>query len=147
MKTTLRFLSFFLLLMTLVTCVSAQSYQYSRKYRVTAYKNGSNGQISSLSNITEVIPTMSFYVPDAFTPNGDGINDTFGIAGEAIKSFNMRIYDRWGELLFESNSATTQWDGSYRGKRVPQGVYVYQLSAQANTGQKAAKKGTVTVVE
>jgi gliding motility-associated-like protein len=124
----------------------AQNYQYSRKYRVTAYKNG-NSQITSVSNIAEVVPTMSLYVPDAFTPNGDGINDTFGISGEAVKTFDMRIYDRWGELLFESENASTQWDGNYKGKKVPQGVYVYQLSAQAISGEHAARKGTVTVVD
>ena len=135
----------------LVYCIlpmslQAQNYQYSRKYRVTAYKTGNN-KVTSESNIAEVIPTMSLYIPDAFTPNGDGINDTFGIAGEAIKNFSMRIYNRWGELLFESDDASKQWDGNYQGKKVPQGVYVYQLSAQAATGERAAKKGTVTVVE
>lgn len=138
----------FSLLLTILISQSAeaQNYQYSRKYRVTAYQNG-NKQITSESNIAEVIPTMSLYIPDAFTPNGDGINDTFGISGEAVRNFSMRIYDRWGELLFESDNASQQWDGSYKGKTVPQGVYVYQLTAQAPTGQHAAKKGTVTVVE
>lgn len=124
----------------------AQNYQYARKYRVTAYKNGSS-QTVSMSNEVEVVPTMSLYIPDAFTPNGDGINDTFGISGEAIRNFNMRVYNRWGELVFESDNASTQWDGSFKGEKVPQGVYVYQVSAQAPTGQYANKKGTVTVVE
>jgi len=126
--------------------LQAQNYQYSRKYRVTAYKDG-NSQVTSLSNIAEVIPTMNFYIPDAFTPNGDGINDTFGIAGEAIKTFHMSIYNRWGELLFESDDAAHQWDGNFRGKKAPQGVYVYQVKAQATTGQNAARKGTVTLVD
>jgi len=132
--------------MSLINSLQAQGYQYSRKYRVTAYKNG-NSSVTSVSNIAEVVPTMSVYVPDAFTPNGDGINDTFGISGEAIRDFTMRIYNRWGELIFESTNAAQHWDGSYKGKVVPQGVYVYQLSAHAITGQHASKKGTVTVVE
>lgn len=147
MKTFFRLaVSYVLFNLIILDPIYAQNYQYSRKYRVTAYKNG-NTQTTSLSNIAEVIPNMTFYIPDAFTPNGDGINDTFGIAGQAIKSFNMRIYNRWGELMFESDNAAQQWDGNYKGQRVPQGVYVYQLSAQASTGQQAAKKGTVTVVE
>ncbi len=124
----------------------AQNYQYSRKYRVTAYKNG-NSQVTSMSNVAEVIPHMSFYIPDAFTPNGDGINDTFGISGEAVKDFTMKIYNRWGELVFESADASRQWDGSFKGQIVPQGVYVYQLTAQAPTGEHAYRKGTITVVE
>lgn len=147
MKTFFRLtVSYILLNLILHDPIFAQNYQYSRKYRVTAYKNG-NSQITSMSNVAEVIPTMTFYIPDAFTPNGDGINDTFGISGEAVKKFDMKIYNRWGELIFESEDATSSWDGNYKGKRVPQGVYVYQLSAQANTGEHASRKGTVTVVE
>lgn len=138
--------SYILLNLILLDPLCAQNYQYSRKYRVTAYKNG-NSQVISVSNIAEVIPTMSFYIPDAFTPNGDGINDTFGINGQAIKNFSMRVYNRWGELLFESDNASQQWDGSFKGELVPQGVYVYQVTAQANTGEQATRKGTVTVVE
>ncbi|HOS48836.1 MAG TPA: gliding motility-associated C-terminal domain-containing protein, partial [Bacteroidia bacterium] len=55
-------------------------------------------------NEVEIIPQMSFYIPNTFTPNGDGLNDTFGIAGEALKEFRMQIFNRWGQLVFESGN-------------------------------------------
>ena len=69
--------------------VSAQNVLDNKVYRVTAYKNGNNG-ITSTSNYAEVIPPLSLFIPDAFTPNGDGINDSFGIKGEGIKNFRFQ---------------------------------------------------------
>lgn len=125
--------------------VSAQDVQSSRKYRVTAYKTG-NPAITSMSNTVEVVPYMSIYIPNSFTPNGDGLNDMFGAYGEAILEFNMQIYNRWGQMIFEADNFSTKWDGTYEGTMVPQGSYVYKLSAKGITGNRTQKDGTVTVV-
>ena len=114
--------------------------QYSRKYRVTAYKNG-NPLVFSLSNEVEVVPAMTIYIPNTFTPNGDGMNDTFGVSGEAIKDFNMIIYNRWGQMIFETSDANIQWDGTYDGQKAPQGAYAYTLTAQGPVGGKQTKIG------
>lgn len=119
--------------------------QYSRKYRVVAYKTGSP-QVFSISNEVDIIPQMAFYIPNTFTPNGDGLNDTFGISGEAIKDFNLQIFNRWGQLVFQSGNPNERWDGSFNGEKVPQGVYVYRLSAQGPTGKKETKEGNLNVV-
>lgn len=74
-----------------------------------------------------VEPVFSFYIPSAFTPDEDGINETFFGTGEAIKTYNMKISDRWGELLFESNEPDYHWDGTYKGKPVEAGLYVYEF--------------------
>lgn len=123
----------------------SQNVQYSRKYRVIAYKVGNPG-ISSMSNETEVIPSMYIYVPNSFTPNGDGLNDTFGVAGEAIQTFSMQIYNRWGDKIFESKNVSQQWDGTFKGAKVPEGAYVYKIYASSITGKKAQKEGTITLV-
>ena len=120
--------------------------QYSRKYRVTAYKNG-NPSVFSLSNEVEVVPAMTIYVPNTFTPNGDGMNDTFGVTGEAIKEFSMVIYDRWGQKIFETEDANLQWDGTYNGTKAQQGSYAYTLSAQGPVGGKVSKKGTFNLIQ
>lgn len=137
------------LLSLLMTFISngllSQNMQYSRKYRVIAYKNG-NSSITSMSNETEVTPTMSIYIPNSFTPNGDGLNDTFGISGEAIKDFSIQIFNRWGDLIFETKNASHNWDGTFNGNRVSEGVYVYKVAASNITGRKTQKEGTVTVV-
>jgi gliding motility-associated-like protein len=119
--------------------------QYSRKYRVIAYKAG-DPSVFSVSNEVEIIPAMSLYIPNTFTPNGDGLNDTFGIAGEAIKGFNIQVFNRWGELIFESGNANERWDGTFQGKKVPQGSYVYKLTAQSPTGKRVNREGQLNVI-
>ena len=130
----------------LITSAHSQSVQLSRKYRVIAVKKGNHG-ITSMSNETEVIPTMYFYIPSAFTPNGDGVNDTFGIQGESINAFSIEIYNRWGQLVYQSQDATETWDGRYKGITAPQGAYVYKLTASSVTGRTSVKNGTVNLIQ
>jgi gliding motility-associated-like protein len=123
----------------------SQNVQNTRTYRVIAYKAGNPG-ITSMSNETVVIPTMYIYVPNSFTPNNDGLNDTFGVSGEAIQKFDMQIYNRWGDLIFESANASQKWDGTFKGSKVPEGIYVYKISASGISGKNIKKDGTVTVI-
>ncbi len=74
-------------------------------------------------NIVEQCPTK-IYVPNAFSPNYDGTNDTFTVLGTDIESLHLQIFDRWGTLMFESTDFTP-WDGRFRGKWVGAGVYVW----------------------
>jgi gliding motility-associated-like protein len=79
----------------------------------------------------KVIPKVSLDVPTAFTPNGDGINDFIFPGGWGLrKLLYFKVYNRWGQLIFESNDIKTGWDGMYQG--VPQNMetYVYQVSAE-----------------
>ena len=137
----------FLLSITLcfVALSSMAQMQNSRKYRVIAYKNG-EPQTFSVSNEVEIIPPMTHYVPNTFTPNGDGLNDTFGIAGEAVKDFKMEVFNRWGQLIFQSSNPNLRWDGTFQGTQVAEGVYVYKLTAQGNKGKRETKEGSVNVV-
>jgi gliding motility-associated-like protein len=78
-----------------------------------------------------VEPLSSVDVPTAFTPNGDGVNDVIYVDGWGIRKLNyFRIYNRWGQLLFESNDINIGWDGNYNG--VPQNMetYIYQVSVE-----------------
>lgn len=123
--------------------LQAQNVLDNKTYRVTAYQRGNNG-INSMSNYAEVIPPLSIYIPNAFTPNGDGVNDAFFVKGEGIRNFHLYIYNRWGEVVFETTNPKQQWDGSYAGNPVEQGVYVYQVYA-SGLG-KNSKTGSVTLV-
>lgn len=79
----------------------------------------------------EILPKSSVDVPTAFTPNGDGINDVIYVDGWGIKKLNyFRIYNRWGQLLFESHDINVGWDGTYQG--VPQNMetYVWQVEVE-----------------
>lgn len=124
--------------------VSAQV-QAGKKYRIVAYKSG-QPHITSVSNEVIIIPAMSIYVPNTFTPNGDGLNDTFGVTGEAIEEFRMQVFNRWGQLVFESKNAMDRWDGTYLGEPVPMGTYVYKITASTAKGGRQLKEGQVNVI-
>ena len=87
------------------------------------------------------------YVANAFTPNGDGNNDVVYVHSQGIKSMAFYIYDQWGEMLFESTSQAIGWNGTYKGKQQPVGVYVYYVKAVMNDGQQLTKKGTITLLK
>ncbi|GIV35192.1 MAG: hypothetical protein KatS3mg031_2727 [Chitinophagales bacterium] len=72
------------------------------------------------------------YVPNAFSPNRDGINDEFKVEIRNFTHFRLRIFNRWGEKLFETTDPTVGWDGTYRGKECNPGVYVYHVEADFN---------------
>ncbi|MGZ3861636.1 MAG: PKD domain-containing protein [Bacteroidia bacterium] len=95
-----------------------------------------------------VLPLASIDVPSAFTPNGDGTNDIVYVAGWGIKELQyFKIFNRWGELLFESNDLKVGWDGTYRG--VPQNTetYIYEASALPYIDSKPLfKKGTIKLL-
>ncbi len=97
----------------------------------------------------QILPLSSVDVPSAFTPNGDGVNDIIYVAGWGIKKLNyFRIFNRWGELIFESNDIKIGWDGTYRG--VPQNTetYVYEVSVEPyiESGKSVFKKGAIKLL-
>jgi gliding motility-associated-like protein len=70
---------------------------------------------------------FTFYIPSAFTPDADNINETFFGTGEGVTEYNMQIHNRWGELLFVSNDLDLHWNGTFKGKQVEAGVYTYKF--------------------
>jgi len=109
----------------------------------------------SLSSQVKVILGGESDVPNAFTPSraGPGTastnplqNDFFLPRVEGVSQFNMKIYNRWGELLFESNDKNTGWDGYYNGVLMPQGVYVYRLELVYENGRRETKVGDITLI-
>ena len=86
------------------------------------------------------------FVPNTFTPNGDGKNDILYVRSSILKEFTLRIYDRWGELIFESSSYDKGWDGSYKGKMCEQGVYDFYLQGVCINDEKIIKKGNITLL-
>jgi gliding motility-associated-like protein len=101
-------------------------------YYVTAsglYAVGVSNQCGTVTDsvfITMIDCNCSVFIPNSFTPAQDNMNDIFvPISTCGWKSFDLKIYDRWGKLLFESQDETLGWDGFYHGEQVPQGVYTY----------------------
>ncbi|MDQ3109462.1 MAG: gliding motility-associated C-terminal domain-containing protein [Bacteroidota bacterium] len=92
----------------------------------------SNCPLSDTIVVTGNFGADVIYVPNTFTPNGDGKNELFCVVGPGISELNMQIYDRWGKLLFESNAVNNCWDGTYKGQIVQQDVYVVKLRFKSN---------------
>jgi gliding motility-associated-like protein len=86
------------------------------------------------------------YVPNIFSPNKDGNNDKLYIRGQDISEISFSIYDRWGELVFETKNINEWWDGTYKGKDCTMGVYFYLANVTFENGETAVRKGNVTLV-
>ncbi len=89
----------------------------------------------------------SILFPNAFSPNGDGINDSFGgLPNVPLQEYVLRVFDRWGQLVFESLDPNHKWDGSKQGEVLPLGVYVYFARATAVGGELLDSKGNVSLL-
>ena len=88
-----------------------------------------------------------YFIPNSFSPNGDGLNDYFGAIGVANqRDYNLQIYNRWGELIFESFDPNFKWDGTFHNLYCPDGVYVWKLYCVNANNQFSNKNGYVTLL-
>lgn len=94
----------------------------------------------------EIIFDGAVFLPNAFTPNGDGINDFFGAYGDGLISVDLTVFDRWGKEIFHTNTIGDAWDGTKNGQSVPEGTYSYKLEAAFNDGKVIKRGGTVSVL-
>jgi len=82
------------------------------------------------------------FIPNAFSPNGNNLNDMFGVSAAAIKTFKMTLFNRWGEQLFVTNDFNVSWDGTFMGAPCEQGVYMYIVEYTSFDDSKYNTKGT-----
>lgn len=94
----------------------------------------------------EIRPDYTFYVPNAFTPDGDNLNDIFRISGLNVDAFSLQIFDRWGGLMFESNNIDEGWDGTIKGSQAPVGIYVVVIYFKDVNGLKRSHYGHVSLM-
>jgi gliding motility-associated-like protein len=90
--------------------------------------------------------TDQVYIPNSFTPNGDGRNDVLRVYSNVIRSMKFVVFNQWGEKVYESSDQNMAWDGTYRGKPQPSGVYIYVSEIILNTGEKIERKGAINLV-
>ena len=86
------------------------------------------------------------FIPNAFTPNGDGLNDTYHIPNANFGNFSFQVFDRWGNKVYETKNAGFHWDGSANGKQVPGGIYVFMLEGKTRDNLVIKRSGTISVV-
>jgi gliding motility-associated-like protein len=109
-----------------------------------------HGCSDTVSHIVYINEELIFYIPNSFTPNDDGINQLFlpvFTSGFDPYDFNLKIYNRWGEQIFESTLATYGWDGKYKGETVPDGAYNWKIEFKRSTSDEHKMiSGHVTVL-
>lgn len=117
-------------------------------YNVTLIAFHENGCTDTALAIIDVMPLVNLDMPNAFTPNNDGLNDDFKGFGtlDGIKDYHLQIWNRWGEEIFESNDARQGWGGEYKGILAPQGVYVYKVNYISPRGEAKYLKGDFTLI-
>ncbi len=110
-----------------------------------------NGCTTALQVTVFVLPPpcdpTSVFVPNAFSPNGDGVNDLLYVRGQNIDEIHFAIYNRWGEKVFETHDLHSPWDGSFKDKPLPPDVYAYYLHVRCIGGEEFVKKGNVTLLK
>lgn len=125
------------------------TYKDTGNYLVTLWVVNSYGCPDSVSHWVRVDPIFSWWVPNAFTPNGDGVNEGFNIQGEYIVDVELSIFNRWGARIFQSSGKSNRpWDGSIEGESqlAQEGTYVYQVKVIDVWGKQHEKVGHVHLV-
>jgi len=90
--------------------------------------------------------SQDLFIPNAFTPNNDGLNDQFKAEGNIISGQSMKIFNQWGELIFETSTTGAGWDGTHKGKAQPVGVYIYAIRLKLADGTEVLRKGSVNLI-
>jgi gliding motility-associated-like protein len=129
-----------------VTCTNTVAQPtVTTKYMVTAYNSPYCKRRDSV--LVKVDFTCGdFFIPNVFSPNGDGLNDDINIHGFCIATFNLKIFNRWGEKIFETTDKTLGWDGTFRGKALDTGVFIYAVDGITIERKPFTKKGNITLL-
>ncbi|MEN8958335.1 MAG: M43 family zinc metalloprotease [Flavobacteriales bacterium] len=101
----------------------------------------------TLINLSNPDCNYAIFVPNIFSPDGNGENDIFKVEGNGIETIELMVYNRWGNLIFNSTSKDVGWDGSYKGQPVNKGAFVYFVKGTFVDGSEFEQKGTVTVIK
>lgn len=125
-------------------------YRDTGMYDIQLIVRHPSGCTDTIVKTIDIEPIVTYHMPNAFTPNGDGTNDIFKGNGyfEGMQDFNFTIWNRWGELIFESTDPFVGWNGTKNnsGENAPGGVYVYEVSYVDPRGQEKSLRGHATLL-
>lgn len=113
-------------------------------YTVTA--TDANGCMATDEITITVLTALTIGIPNAFSPNNDGLNDNFQVFTAGMTSYHIRVFNRWGQVVFESTDAGQSWDGSFSGELQPMGVYAFILSGTASDNSAVLENGNITLL-
>jgi gliding motility-associated-like protein len=119
------------------------TYDVPGTYYITLHAQNEIGCRDSVTKPITILPEFYIYIPNAITPNGDGINDVFAASTINVVDFEIYIFNRWGQQMFHSTDKRFQWDATYQGEVVEDGVYVYKVHYTSINGDDEKVVGHV----
>jgi gliding motility-associated-like protein len=124
------------------------TYSDTGNYIVTLVVESMNGCLDTIQGVVNVRDDIQIFIPNAFTPDGSGNNDEFRVYGVGFTTYSMKIFDRWGKLVYSGYDSVNGWDGRSvdNGKIMPQGIYVYQVIVTDSDGFQHSRIGKVTLI-
>ena len=114
-------------------------------YPVVMVLKDGHGCSDTIVKAVKVEADFNVYVPNAFTPNGDELNDVFRPVLRGIKFYELMVFDRWGQVIFETTELEKGWDGTYKGESCKQDVYVWKMNLSSNSGIAKVLNGQVSL--
>ncbi len=123
------------------------TYADSGTYVVTLYMENTYGCRDTATKNVVIKPTFAIWIPNVFTPDGDGVNDYWFSDGYGITELQTLVFDRWGLVVYEGYQLDSKWDGTYKGKMSIQDTYVYKIKARDVFGEWHEYIGKVTLLK
>jgi gliding motility-associated-like protein len=119
-------------------------------FKTTQYiltgKNSKDCFSSDTLNVIVIEDCGEMFIPNAFSPNKDGVNDVLYVRGICLKTLTFMVFNRWGEKVFETSNQSVGWDGTYKGEDLNSGVYVFRLEGRTYDGKSYSTKGNLTLI-
>jgi len=123
-----------------------KKWNQSGSFNVGLLSISNDGCYDSTSQKIVVNSCDNIFIPNSFTPNGDGHNDQFKLYASNVKEMKMMIFNQWGQKIFETSNMANGWDGTLNGKPMPSGVYMYVCRVILTSGDIVDKKGSINLV-
>jgi gliding motility-associated-like protein len=125
------------------------TYQDTGTFCATLKVTNIHGCVDSMTQCLVISPQFSLYIPNAFSPNADGVNDVFQPKGMFVYNFKMYIFDRWGMLIYYTDDMNKGWPGTVKGgdRLCQEDTYVYMITCDDNLNQKHSYLGKVTLMK
>jgi gliding motility-associated-like protein len=132
--------------MSCIDCPSPEVSPYANQTIYTVIITYNQGCTASATVQINTNGEPPMYIPNAFTPNGDGVTDVWYVFGTGIKDIKIMVFDRWGEKVFESDDQSVGWDGTYKGQLEAPDVFVYEVNAVYLDGSTLSRSGSITLI-
>lgn len=121
-------------------------YSAPGSYTITLVATNEFGCQDTVRRNITVQRDFLIYIPNSFTPNGDGVNDVFKVVANGIERYKIQIFNRWGQMVFESENIEQSWDGTYLNGDAPQGLYLYKIQITLKNDVKEVRSGNLYLI-